>query len=106
MIVELGGIQGAIDKLTSETKESPVSSFTYNNVQYFVYKNGTVISENKEVIVTEGGQQAAVDKIVPTTLNYNNETYYIYKDGHSTDVDGNTIIEKGGKDALIEYLNA
>ena len=61
-----------------------------------MYKNGTVISEDGETIVTEGGQQAAVDILVPTTINYNNETYYVYKDGHSTYENGTTILEEGG----------
>ena len=101
-IIEEGGKDALIEFLQSQ---QPESQFIYENTTYYVYKNGTVISEGGKTIVVSGGQSNATDVLVPTTIKYGDDTYYIFKDGHVTDVDGNTIIEEGGKDALIEYLN-
>ena len=92
-ILEEGGKDALIEYLNNQ---QPESSFIYENTTYYVYENGSVISEGGKTIVVSGGQSNATNILVPTKLNYNGKIYLIYKDGHSTDEDGNTIVEEGG----------
>lgn len=72
-----------------------------------MYKNGTVINQDGEVVTEDGWTGLEeIYKTNYTTFNYNGKLYHVYEDGHVVDVNGETVVEEGGLDSLIEYLES